>query len=158
MCFYSYQNQSTSSWHSVMPEVNSDFKGGHFKGRKNIKSQWNIISFVGYSIGHFVQIWNKYCKFNNTKNVIKFAIFYTILISLIYWFIFQWTLLCFHHKLTQQGLYLKFGINIHTCYCLLEYCKSGNFRVTLIFALLAHFWASAKLKARERVYFVCRSM
>ena len=38
------------------------------------------------------------------------------------------------------------------------YCKSGNFRATLIFALFAHFWASAKLKTRASVYFVCRSM
>ena len=38
------------------------------------------------------------------------------------------------------------------------YCKSGNFHVTLIFALFVHFWASAKLKTRESVYFVCRSM
>ena len=37
------------------------------------------------------------------------------------------------------------------------YCKSGNFCVTLIFARFAHFWASAKLKTRESVYFVCRS-
>ena len=39
-----------------------------------------------------------------------------------------------------------------------KYCKSGNFRITLIFALFTHFWASAKLKTRESVYFVCRSM
>ena len=39
-----------------------------------------------------------------------------------------------------------------------DYCKSGNFRATLIFALFVHFWASAKLKTRESIYFVCRSM
>ena len=38
------------------------------------------------------------------------------------------------------------------------YCKSGNFRATLFFALFAHSWASAKLKMRESVYFECRSM
>ena len=40
----------------------------------------------------------------------------------------------------------------------ISYCKSGNLRPTLIFALSAHFWASAKLKSHESVYFVCRSM
>ena len=38
------------------------------------------------------------------------------------------------------------------------YCKIGNFRATLIFVLFAHFWASAKLKTCESVYFVYRSM
>ena len=41
---------------------------------------------------------------------------------------------------------------------LLTYCKSGNFHATLIFALFAHFWARAKLKTRESVYFVCVSL
>ena len=40
----------------------------------------------------------------------------------------------------------------------LGYCESGNFCGTLIFALFAHLWASAKLKMRKSVYFVCRSM
>ena len=38
-----------------------------------------------------------------------------------------------------------------------DYCKSGNFCVTLIFTLFVHFWASAKLKTHS-VYFMCRSM
>ena len=53
------------------------------------------------------------------------------------------------------------SVQIHTYKYHLElewYCKSGNFCVTLIFALFTHFWASAKLKAHESVYFVCRSM
>ena len=39
-----------------------------------------------------------------------------------------------------------------------KYCKSGHFRATLIFPLFALFWASAKLKTHESVYFACRSM
>ena len=48
-----------------------------------------------------------------------------------------------------------YRLSIYKCHCHWVNCKSGNFHVTLIFA---HFWASAKLKTRESVYFVCRSM
>ena len=46
---------------------------------------------------------------------------------------------------------------IHKC-TIVPGTVSGNFRTTLIFALFAHFWASAKLKTRESFHFVCRSM
>ena len=49
-------------------------------------------------------------------------------------------------------------VNFDFLHNIFGYCKSGNFGVTLIFALFAHFRASAKLKMRESVYFVCRSM
>ena len=47
-----------------------------------------------------------------------------------------------HHKHQQKYKYHK------------NYCKSENFHATLIFTLLAHFWASVKLKTWETVYFV----
>ena len=35
-----------------------------------------------------------------------------------------------------------------------KYCKTGNFRATLIFALFAHFWANAKLKC-SKIFILC---
>ena len=47
-----------------------------------------------------------------------------------------------------------FGKYMHSCLISVLYCKSGNFRATLIFTLFVHFWASAKWK-HVKVFILC---
>ena len=71
-----------------------------------------------------------------------------------------------HHGVEQllNIIYLTLDAlcNVHIMQTILQYgghyCKSGNFRATFIFALFTLQPGCEKIKAREYVHFVLRSM